>query len=141
MRQGKSWRVIVGFTLLELLTTMAIMGILAAVAIQSMQGYMQRARYSPMVTASAPYRKGVDLCYQLTNQLNNCSSGRNGVPQDYSSATGAVAFIFTLPGGQIYVFPNNVNGFNLILDYYSLTPRIVNQQLTWTFGGPGAKYI
>ena len=141
MRQRKNWQFILGFTLIELLTAMAIMGVLAAVAIQSMQGYMQRARYSSLVAASGPYRKGVDLCYQLTNQLNNCSSGQNGVPQDFSSASGPVAYIFTLGGGQIYVFPNTINGFNLILDYYTLTPRISNQHLIWTFVGPGAKYI
>ncbi|MFN7096538.1 MAG: prepilin-type N-terminal cleavage/methylation domain-containing protein [Gammaproteobacteria bacterium] len=141
MKQGKSWQFIAGFSLIELLTVIAVLGILAAVAIQSMNGYILRARYSDLVNASTPFRKGVDLCYQLTSSLNNCTSGQNGVPTDITTPVGSVAFIFTLSGGQIYVFPNTANGFNLLNDYYILTPRISNQRLIWTFSGPGSHYI
>lgn len=141
MRQGRNWHRVMGFTLVELLTTIAIIGILAGIAIPAMQGYMLRARYSELVTASTPYRKAIDLCYQLTSNLNNCTAGQNGVPSNMMTPTGAVAYIFTLTGGQIFVFPNSTNGFNLLTDYYTLTPRIANQTLVWTFGGPGMKYI
>lgn len=137
MKQGP----VKGFTLIELLTVIAIVGILAGFAINSMQDYVQRSRYSELVVASEPFRKSVDLCYQLNNSVNNCAAGQNGVPQNYSSMSGAVAYIFVLSGGQIYVFPNDVNGFSLISDYYTLTPTVINSQLKWSYDGPGAKYI
>jgi len=42
----------------------------------------------------------------------------------------------------IFVFPNTQDGFNLIQDFYTLTPTINNNTLNWQYGGPGAsKYI
>ena len=49
-----------GFTLIELMIVVAIVGILAAVALLSYQGYIVRAKISEVITASKVCRTVID---------------------------------------------------------------------------------
>ncbi|WP_194715073.1 pilin [Noviherbaspirillum soli] len=62
-----------GFTLIELMIVVAIIGILAAVAIPAYQNYTLKARYSEVVAATSPYKTAIDLC----SQNGDCVSGAN----------------------------------------------------------------
>ena len=124
-----------GFTLIELMITVTIVAILAAVAVPSYQNYTRRAYFTEIVSAVAPFKIGVTECYQTQGALTNCSGGSNHIPANIASATGAVASV-SCAAGVITVTPVAQNGI-LASDTYILTPTVTNNTLIWASSGGG----
>ncbi len=124
-----------GFALIGLIITIVIIGILAAIAVPFFQNSTKRVDYSEVIQATAPYKVGVEQCYQSLKTLTGCNAGANNIPSAITIPAGAVNSL-TVTNGVISVIPVAQNGITAD-DTYILTPNVVNNALVWSSSGGG----
>lgn len=120
-----------GFTLIELMIVVAIIGILAAIAMPAYSNYVKKSKFTEIVLATSTLKSQVEVCVLDLGTLTGCSSGSYGI---FSTAgSGNLSSIDVVnglitatavgaPGAEV----NGLEG-----ETYILNPTLSNGRVLW----------
>ena len=127
-----------GFTLIEMMVVVAIIGILAALALPAYSKYMDSARFSEVILASEAVKIAVEICAQDRGDLSACSGTAGnieGIPVNIAASSNKYVASVTTTSGQIVVVPKPAGGITASETYVLTAVMEPNGKVQWTVSG------
>ena len=123
MRNTPFTRRSAGFTLIELMIVVAIIGILAAIALPAYQDYTKRAKMSEIVLAASACGTTISEVYQSASSAAFPAANSFGC-ESATSASKYVSKIETSSSGKVTVTAQGIDSTNIDTKTVDLVPYI-----------------
>ncbi len=124
-----------GFTLLELMIVIAIIGILSSIAIPAYETYSDRSRFTEVVTAASAFKSAAEVAVQTgrANAIGQLNAGALGIPDTINAGNSVGQYVQSVDMA-VGVITATATA-ELSSESYTLTATITNNGIRWSEGG------
>jgi type IV pilus assembly protein PilA len=121
-----------GFTLIELMIVVAIIGILAAVAIPAYSDYTAKAKAANALSAVDPYKTAVAMCGQEAGSLAKCNTTDNEALFAKFTPSNEVNKVEVTGSGVVKMTLNDIGkGTTSKTETVTFEPTLGGSAITW----------